>query len=231
MTLRLTPHIARIYILGAALLIALPSLLGHYSRYGGKILVSTVKTEKDSFFKETVIYLSYHSGWGARGLIINKPLPEDQRKSMKNVPYGFDWHIGGPVLYPDVQFVLIDEADRAKGKEEDGEKGGKKRKSGIKGGARTNKTALSLMSLQEYIDTHPDEWKEILGDKTKRRNFKIYLGYSGWGILQLERELLRGSWGVIDYDPEIVFETKPKKIWKKAFKKLVEQESPKPDGA
>lgn len=41
-------------------------------------------------------------------------------------------------------------------------------------------------------------------------------GYAGWTLMQLNREIMKGYWDVIDYDPALVFETPPEKMWSKA---------------
>jgi putative AlgH/UPF0301 family transcriptional regulator len=38
-------------------------------------------------------------------------------------------------------------------------------------------------------------------------------GYSGWGFRQLEKEIKRGHWKVIDYDGKVVTQTPAGKMW------------------
>lgn len=61
------------YFLWAAFFFLLPTLLTSYKGHTGKFLVSTDAT-RGTVFEKTVIYLDYHSGWGAHGVIINKAL-------------------------------------------------------------------------------------------------------------------------------------------------------------
>lgn len=49
---------------------------------------------------------------------------------------------------------------------------------------------------------------------------KFVLGYSGWGAGQLEQELEEGSWIVSTADPDLVFEPRPKIIWRRALRAL-----------
>ncbi len=207
MPLKLTPHAARWYLLGAALLIAFPSLMSLYTRYTNSMLVALSRVDRSAFFAQTVIYIGYHNGWGARGLILNKPLSEEERLKMNNVPAGFDWYIGGPVMYPSMQFVLINPKEDTK-----------------------NAAQLVLITLDEYIKKYPEEWQNILADPKKKQNFRIYLGYSGWGSAQLEGEILRGSWGIINYFPESETQSDPKEIWRNAMKKVLEKSPEKQKG-
>ncbi|MCB1651392.1 MAG: YqgE/AlgH family protein [Alphaproteobacteria bacterium] len=68
----ITPTYAKLYLLLAMLLIALPSASKLYHGFTNKLLVSRPLTN-GTFFEETVIYMKYHSLFSARGYIINKP--------------------------------------------------------------------------------------------------------------------------------------------------------------
>jgi putative transcriptional regulator len=46
---------------------------------------------------------------------------------------------------------------------------------------------------------------------------RLYLGYTGWGEGQLERELEQGSWQRIEARSSLVFQTPPHEIWKQAM--------------
>lgn len=47
----------------------------------------------------------------------------------------------------------------------------------------------------------------------------IASGYAGWKPRQLDREIRRRNWKVIDYDPKIIKETAPKIMWETANKR------------
>ena len=44
-----------------------------------------------------------------------------------------------------------------------------------------------------------------------------FLGYSGWGPLQLEHELQIKSWVTLKAKEEIIFNKNPEKIWRQAL--------------
>ena len=46
---------------------------------------------------------------------------------------------------------------------------------------------------------------------------RAYAGYSGWAPGQLEDEILRGSWKILEADVESVFNPDSGKIWKELF--------------
>ena len=209
MPLKRTPYSARLYLLSAALLLALPSVMNIYTRYADKFLVGTYKVERSKFFTESVIYISHHNGWGAVGLIINKPLSEKAIERLGDVPSDFNWHYGGPVMYPQMKYVLLE----------------KKHKSIFEAN-----TSLTLMSLHDFTERYPEEWQTIQSDEQSRKAFTIYVGYAGWSPLQLENELRRGSWTLTGYDRQLMFETPKNEIWEKAFNKALKNTPPNQDG-
>jgi putative transcriptional regulator len=51
-------------------------------------------------------------------------------------------------------------------------------------------------------------------------DLRLFVGYSGWSAGQLEKELEEGSWIVANVTPELIFETDPEILWKKAIESL-----------
>lgn len=68
----------------------------------------------------------------------------------------------------------------------------------------------SFDALQETIMMH----------KYEPNTLKLFLGYAGWAAGQLNAEMAEGSWLVVDATPEIVFNTAPDEIWRKAISLL-----------
>jgi putative transcriptional regulator len=46
------------------------------------------------------------------------------------------------------------------------------------------------------------------------RRLRLFAGYSGWGVGQLELELAEDSWIVVDADPEDAFADDPDELWR-----------------
>jgi len=42
---------------------------------------------------------------------------------------------------------------------------------------------------------------------------RVFVGYAGWGALQLDEEVAAGAWFVIDSGPDDVFTTDPEQLW------------------
>jgi putative transcriptional regulator len=51
-------------------------------------------------------------------------------------------------------------------------------------------------------------------------NMKMYVGYSGWGAGQLDKEMDEGSWIVADANEKLLFDVRPEQMWKEAIKLL-----------
>lgn len=230
MLLKLTPDIARFYLLWAAFVLALPGALSLYSRYKGQVLVALplmdtqpvlmmrvdrssalpkvglVMNKSAPLLLRSIIYVEHHDGWGAKGLILNKPLPEEAIKNMLPEWQGFDWRIGGTASFPRSAFVLVDKNKRTQDFFASG---------------------LQIMSLYEYTRAFPEKWRAVLSDPEKRQSFKIYLGYMSWRTLQLDREFRFGQWGNTDFSSMMLSpETDPQKLWRRALREFLKKTPP-----
>lgn len=208
MPLRPTPQIARIYLLVAALLLALPGLCSLYSRYEGKVLVALPRADDQPYFARTVVYIGSHDGWGAVGVILNRPLSDEHREMLKNTPPGFDWRFGGPVDADHTRFVLIRDKDAPETLED--------------------KHAYKLISLHEYTQKYPEEWEAVQADPEKKQKFTIFAGYSGWRPNQLEREIYIKGWGITDFSADMLYTSESSlDLWTRILKTVVEERPPK----
>ncbi|MEO1268238.1 MAG: YqgE/AlgH family protein [Myxococcota bacterium] len=50
--------------------------------------------------------------------------------------------------------------------------------------------------------------------------FHVFLGYSGWGVQQLEHEIGFGSWLPLDFEGDLTFEVPLQERWDAAIKRL-----------
>jgi putative transcriptional regulator len=65
----------------------------------------------------------------------------------------------------------------------------------------------------------PNNGTEPPGIKKK----KVIQGCAGWSMFQLNIEMLDGGWDVIKYDPELVFDTPPEKMWQIAHDRALQE--------
>ncbi len=66
-----------------------------------------------------------------------------------------------------------------------------------------------------------EKLKEIVINETyQEADLRLFLGYSGWSEGQLDKEMVENSWLVGNATAELIFETEPHQIWKKAISSL-----------
>ena len=170
----------------------------------GKVLVAR-ESMPDPRFQETVIYLVSHDETGALGLVVNKPtamgpigalldeLGVDAREYGLDLQGSITLHYGGPVD-PGRGFVLHSadyEID----------------------GTRTVSDGIAMT-------INPEALIDIALGQGPRRSLIIF-GYSGWGASQLEGELARGDWKVIDADADLVLGTDHEDKWRRALEGMI----------
>jgi putative transcriptional regulator len=140
---------------------------------------------RDPNFKRTVILLSAHSGEGAMGVILNRPL--DQQLGELNAEFAFGplagvpVYAGGPV--EPGQLILVSwqwlEADSA---------------------------------FQLHFGIEPERAAELVG--TPGVTLRAFLGYAGWGEGQLENEMKHDTWLVSTVEGEILGEADGTALWR-----------------
>ncbi len=157
----------------------------------GKFLVAA-KGIEDPRFQETVILLLRHDQDGAMGLVINLPTGVSVssafpkiRELRKRTDKVF---IGGPVAGNQL-FLLI----------------------------RTDKAPEGSFHVfrHTYLSSSLTVLRHIARDRKSRRSFRVFAGYAGWAGGQLEREVARGSWYVLDADEKLIFDKDPSDLWQR----------------
>ena len=152
----------------------------------------------DPFFGKSVIYILEHGEDGAMGLIINKPMIDDDIYQLIS-DVGFDKmqskpsiSFGGPVAL--MRGFILHSTDYA-----------------IDGTYRVS-DSISLTTDRKII-------KEIV-DGRGPAMYKFILGYAGWQRGQLEQELKRGDWLISSASPDLIFQTADDKKWEDAIQML-----------
>ncbi len=155
----------------------------------------------DPYFGKAVVYICEHTIDGTMGLVINRPFMEPDLKKLFTEIYEDNEnilkivptvHFGGPVMIE--RGIVLHSTDHT-----------------IDGSVNiTDKIAMS---------SH----KDILGDISKKKgpaSFKLFLGHSGWGGGQLEKEIDRGDWLLQDTTPDFIFNVPEKYMWGQAARTL-----------
>ncbi len=170
--------------------------LAQDSALTGQMLVAAERM-RDPRFAETVIYIVEHNRDGAFGLIVNRPYAEGPISSLldnfglqhDDVFGNITVHYGGPVD-TSLAFILHSTEYIIEG-------------------------TLVIDGLVAFT-SKPEVLRDIGIGKGPRRSLLAF-GYSGWNSGQLEGEVRRGDWLVIDADSDIVFGPNPAAKWRRAI--------------
>ena len=159
-----------------------------------KLLVS-MPNMSDPYFSKSVIYIFEDDSSGTLGLIINKPISQMKIINIDKKDKFFDdlisasknIYFGGPVMLHEACIVKIDDEEKVN---------------------FSNKIHLSndLKSIQE-----------MLLNNSFSKGKKLVFGHSSWGKNQLNDEIKRGDWLIVNYD-DSVFKHDPDLIWTKLIK-------------
>ncbi len=156
----------------------------------GKFLVASENMHDRTFYRTVIFLIDY--GWnGASGVIVNSPMDIPLERTLPGVK-GTDaarktlW-FGGPVGMDRLTLLI--------------------------------RSALSPSACAPVIEgvctsSSVKDLKTVIKDKTSARDWRVYLGYSGWLPGQLEAEVMEGGWYVTDAAPKEVFSKDPSKLWK-----------------
>lgn len=196
--LKTTPRQARIYLFFAVLLIAAPTIVYKIvPSQAGKMLVASGVMQGEPFEK-TVIYLQSHHGYGAHGFIVNKPMSEADAKGLQSrFPMARRFHYGGPVGEGEVISLLIPDA--------------------------TQDSGFNILNAGTLRERDMSAYNEIVTDMQLMQDAIVFSGYAGWSPFQLNREIVRGAWNVIPYDPVYLEEQGQRAIWDKAVDKVLDE--------
>ncbi len=162
-------------------------------RFAGKLLVADTSM-KDPRFARSVIYLVRHDAEGAFGLIINKPLARlplaDMLRQLdvegSETEAELDLYFGGPVQ-GELGFVLH---------------------------SRDFAAAKATMIVQDgYAVSDVRQVLRAISEQKGPEKALFAVGYAGWAPDQLDAELERGDWNVIDADDALVFDLPVSEKW------------------
>lgn len=155
----------------------------------GKFLIAGPEM-RDPNFSETVVLLLEYDETGALGLIINWPteMPADHVlpdvEGLAESPHQV--FIGGPVQRG--QITLLVQADEAPGD-------------------------ARHVFADIYFSGSGDLLRRLASETDSDKQFRLYLGFAGWGAGQLDAELARGGWRVLPGEAPIVFDPSPESVW------------------
>ncbi len=178
--------------LAALLLWASAGVVSAQELAAGKLLVAA-RGLPDPNFAETVILLTSYSEKGAMGLVINRPT----RFTLAS-------------LFPENPAI--------KARQEHAFWGGPVESGAVFVLARAGEVPADARKVTGdifMVTTKPSVEKLC----NAKGSVRLYLGYSGWGAGQLDREMKLRSWHVLHVDPAMVFDADPESIWPKLIQR------------
>jgi putative transcriptional regulator len=161
-----------------------PSDLG-----AGKMLVAS-RDLPDPNFAKTVVLLVQYDDEGVVGLILNRRSKVPISRLLDDLNGAKDRsdpiYAGGPVGRTDVLALL-----RSRGKMDD---------------AKHVFGDICLVSSKEVL-------QKTLASPPETNVVRVYLGYAGWTMEQLEHEVDLGAWYIFPGDAQAVFDPNPDSLW------------------
>ena len=167
----------------------------------GALLVATPRLV-DPNFERTVVLVLDHDESGSLGVVLNRPSPVPVGEILHEwqdlaAPPGVLFH-GGPVATDSALAVAA--VPPARGTEEPGE------------------DPVGFRRLFDHTGiVDLDTPTELLDDAVDR--VRIFAGYAGWGVGQLEAEIEEGSWFVVPREPGDVFGASPDGLWTRVLRR------------
>ena len=170
----------------------------------GKIIV-TPRDSPDPHFANSVIVLARYGKTGVLGLMLHYKSDLTIAKLLAGIPGAQKRNdplfVGGPVEIPSPMGLLRSKTPPA-----------------FTGNITGNVTGnLYLLPSRQSIAA------ALKDGSIAAANLRIFIGYSGWGPGQLEREVQRHGWYIFDYNEDLVFDEHPDTLWERMIDKTERQ--------
>jgi putative transcriptional regulator len=165
------------------------------------VLLMAMPQVLDPFFHRSVVLLLHHEEEGSFGFILNRPTGIKVSEILKGMDVGWSGqegavaYFGGPVQ-PNLGTVLFAPLLADGGPEDTATEV-------LPGVALTQ----HIGDLSRLAEAPPDQ-------------FRLILGYAGWGEGQLMEEILRNDWLTAPASSELIFAPDPEQIWGAALRSV-----------
>lgn len=178
------------FLVGAATLVRAPAVTP------GLFLVAS-RDLTDPHFSHTVVYLVTHNDAGSLGLIVNRPSEILLADAVSGVERDTgDIHpiyYGGPVKHDMITMLIRSEKENPLVRQVAGD--------------------VFFSHDRRVLD-------RLLAEQKPVNALRFYMGHAGWITGQLQQEIERGDWYVIEADPAVIFSTRPASLWNRLIEKL-----------
>jgi putative transcriptional regulator len=160
----------------------------------GKMLVAS-RDLGDPNFVKTVVLLVHYDEEGVLGLILNR---------RSNVPIS----------------RVLDDIGEAKGRSDPVYAGGPVAKTGILAlsSFRGQGTDAKPVFGDVYLVSSKELLQKSLAATVESGKLHVYLGYAGWTVEQLEREVDLGAWYIFPGNTAAIFDSDPDSLWSRLIR-------------
>ncbi len=160
----------------------------------GRFLVSS-RNLTDPHFTRAVIYLVMHNDQGTLGLVVNRPSEFRLADAVSDVEESDDYAIyfGGPVKHSIITMLIRSDKENP---------------------------LVQLVADDVFFSQDRRVLDRLLAEKKPADALRFYMGHVGWVAGQLQQEIERGNWFVVDADPATIFSTRPSSLWTRLIEKL-----------
>ncbi len=161
----------------------------------GRLLVATPSVEGEVFHRSVILMLHHDEG-GAQGIVLNKPLSAD----VESVLPGWQQVVTAPPVL-------------------------------FQGGPVSTDSALGLVTVPGD-EPEPLGVQRLFGSiglvdldvptpvvEAELAGLRIFAGYAGWDAGQLEGEIRRGDWYVVDAEVRDPFSSDPEELWRTVLRR------------
>lgn len=166
----------------------------------GKLLVAMPSID-DENFRNATIFMCAHDEKGAMGLIVNDQMPNIDFEQLL-IKLKIDHGDGRTVKMPVLRGGPLDSSR------------------GFVLHSKDFNRKDTIDVNDKYSVTGTMDALKAIAEGSGPDDAIFMLGYSGWEPGQLEEELKENSWIIVDPDDEIIFNTTPDKVWRKALSKI-----------
>jgi putative transcriptional regulator len=162
------------------------------------VLLLAMPQVLDPFFHKSVVLLLHHEEEGSFGFIVNRPTGIRIQEILKGMEVSWQGlesavaHFGGPVQ-PQLGTVLFSP-----------------------GPVETEAASEVLPGIS--ITQHIGDLSRLA--ETPPPDFRLFLGYAGWGSGQLIQEILRNDWLTAPVRNDLVFAPDPDLVWAEALRSV-----------
>lgn len=168
------------------------------------VLLMAMPQVQDPFFHRSVVLLVHHTDDESFGFVSNRPTDISVAEILGGMEIGWGGdedtlaYFGGPVQ-PQLGTVMFDPRDVADDGSDD---------------PQTSTEVTPGLRISQHLD----DLNRLA--ESPSHDFRLFLGYAGWGEGQLVGEILRNDWLTAPVRRDLLFSDNPATVWEQALESV-----------